>query len=272
MRLAVVLIAVVSARAELRIQNAVVHQYEDGPPAGRSYAFRAGEPVNISFQVSGYKRPETGKIQVFWEATAEDAEHRPLAPPESGKVEAELAPEDKDWAPKIRYRVTLPTVPEPGMYRILLKASDGLSGETAQSELPFMVEAPAVPKVDSVSILNFQFLRSENAPVAGSPVFRPGDTVWARFIITGYKFAEKNRYDVRYGVALKDASGKELFSEPNAATDSQESFYPRRHIDAALNIKLDPQTSPGEYHLVITVADQIAGQQLTSDNPFRVDK
>ena len=33
-------------------------------------------------------------------------------------------------------------------------------------------------------------------------VYQPGDTLWAKFDITGYKFGENNRFSVDYGLAI----------------------------------------------------------------------
>ena len=94
--------------------------------------------------------------------------------------------------------------------------------------------------------------------------------MWARFEITGYKLAEKNRLDVEYGVSVLRPSGEVLYSEPNAASEKDESFYPKRYVQGMLSLKLDPDIALGDYTIVLAVRDQIGGQQYETRHPFLI--
>ncbi len=56
--------------------------------------------------------------------------------------------------------------------------------------------------------------------------------LWARFDITGFKYGEKNRYSVEYGLAILRETGEQVFAQPAAADDSHESFYPQHYVPA----------------------------------------
>ena len=275
MRLFAVLIAslLVAGAQELAITEARLHQYEDSPPVGSTYPFRAGEMVSVSFRIAGFKMDPDRRISLEYNIRASDASGMPLGAPKSGKIETELALEDKDWLPKVRYQVQLPDTPSPGRHLVELSVRDQLAGKEARATLPFQVEAPTVSPAESVTIRDFAFLRSEDAanPLPERPSYAPGSTVWARFQIAGYAFGPKNRYDVRYGLQLRDASGKVLFREPHAAAQADESFYPRRYVGATLSLNLEKNIRPGEYVLVISLTDAIAGQTIESEHPFRVE-
>ena len=175
--------------------------------------------------------------------------------------------------PKIRYEVQVPETPAAGTYHLLIQVADTVSGARATKDVPFTVPEAAVEKSETLTIKNFQFLRSENEkeklPEGGA--YRPGDAVWVRFDITGYKFGPKFRYDVKYGIAMRDSAGKNMFSNPNAAEDTNESFYPRMYLPARFSLNLDKNIRPGEYTLVVSLGDPIGQQTFEATQSFRVE-
>jgi hypothetical protein len=263
--------------AELTVESVQLHDYEDGPPVASGSKFRAGEKVFLSFQIGGFQATEDDHIQLSYEISASDPDQKPLAAVKSGKIEAELAPEDKktgsQWMPKIRYEVQVPETPAAGTYHLVIQVVDLVSGARATKDVPFTVPAAAVEPSETLTIKNFQFLRSENEKdkLAEGGAYRPGDAVWVRFDITGYKFGPKFRYDVKYGLAMRDSTGKSMFSNPNAAEDTNESFYPRMHLPAKFSLNLDKNIRAGEYTLVVSLGDQIGQQTFESTQVFRVE-
>ncbi|MGH9629824.1 MAG: hypothetical protein ACRD7E_16025 [Bryobacteraceae bacterium] len=271
------LIALLSAPAsgsDLSIVNSHIHDYEDSPPVSGQYKFRAGEPVFVSFQIDHYGVTGDEQIHLTYQIRTVDPQKRSLAPPQAGEIKAQLAPEDKEWMPKVRYRVQIPPIPEPGEYTVTIDLDDKVAQTKTTRDLHFHVESKDVAASEGLAVLNFRFARTEEARDALPPggAYRPGDTLWARFDITGYRFGEKNRYDVRYGVALKDAEGKVLFSEPKAAQASEESFYPKQHVPGSLSLKLDKNIRPGVYSVVLTVEDAVGGQKIETGHSFSVEK
>jgi hypothetical protein len=263
--------------AGLAAVNIQLHDYEDGPPLPAGQAFRPSETVFLSFNIEGFQATEDDHIQLSYQISAADPAKRPLGPVKTGKIEAELAPEDKKkehhWMPKVRYQIQLPITPAAGEYNIHIDLDDKNSGGKASRDVPFIVKSSAVAPSDTLTIGNFRFLRSEKEkdrlPEGSS--FRPGDAVWARFDITGYKFGPNNRYEVKYGLALKDSTGKVLFSNPTAAGDQNESFYPRTFIPAEFSLNLDKNIKPGDYTLVIYLSDSVGAQSFESVHSFHVE-
>ncbi|HET8546637.1 MAG TPA: hypothetical protein VFL57_01460 [Bryobacteraceae bacterium] len=262
-----------AAPANLSITELTLRHSEDGQPVPVP-VFAAGRTVYMSFRVAGFSaRGEDREVELTWTIDALDPAKRPIAETVRGNLKVELAPEDKDWMPKVRYNVQVPPVPEPGMYTIVIALEDKVSGKTVRGEQQFRVEGAAVPRAEALGIANFGFLRSENdrAALPEPATYRPGDVVWARFDVTGYKFGERNRYDVRYGLALQDPAGKKVFSQPQAAADSDEGFYPKRFVTATFSITLDKKVAPGEYTLVVTLTDTVGKQTAESARTFRVE-
>jgi hypothetical protein len=185
----------------------------------------------------------------------------------------ELAAEDKEWRPKLRYELYLPDTAAGGKYRIAVQVEDKVSLQRISHAIPFQVDAPAFDPSLQFGITKFRFVAKEDAPdsLPAATTFAPGDTVWAKFEIAGFKLAEKNKYDVRYGIALRDSTGKQLFEQPEAARDSAAPDYPKRAVGGMFSINLDKKIRPGTYTLLVRLHDAVGGQKLESTYDFKVE-
>ena len=269
------LLALLAAGAparQLAIAGPALHQFEDGPLLPAAYTFLAGDTVFLDFQISGYQVSDKERILLSYQIEARDPQGLLLAPPVSRKLDAELAEEDKNWKPKVRYDVLAPPLADSGSYRILVRLKDELSGAETSKELGFAVRGRAVEPSQTLVVRNFRFLRGEeDEKPLPEAAYRPGDAVWARFEVTGYQLAGKNQLHVEYGVSVLRPSGEVLYSEPNAASEKDESFYPKRYVLGILSLKLDPDIALGEYTIVVAARDQIGGQRYETRQTFRVE-
>jgi hypothetical protein len=265
-------LAAAAPPASLSVTELTLRESEDGQAVTRA-VFAAGQTLYMSFRVAGFTaRGDDREVELTWTIDTLDPGKRPIAQTVKGDLKVELAPEDKDWMPKVRYSVQVPPVPEPGTYTVAIALEDKVAGKTVRTEQQFRVEGTALPQAATLGAVNFRFLRSENdaATMPEPATYRPGDVVWARFDVSGYKFGERNRYDVRYGLALRDAAGKQVFSQPQAAADSDEGFYPKRFVTATFSVTLDKNVAAGEYTLVVTLTDAVGKETVESAHTFRV--
>lgn len=255
----------------LAVVNATLHQYEDGPKVYAGHKYIAGETVFLTFQVQGYKISEDDRIHLRYRIDALDSEGVRLAETKSGEVKTQLAPEDKEWLPKVGYTVVVPPHALPGEYRIVATVKDELKGQEARIDVPFPVQGRRVEASDTLVVRNFRFLRSEDAtqPLSRA-AYRAGDTLWARFDITGFQLGEKNRLRVAYGIAIL-AGDKMLYEQPEAALEEDAPFYPRRHVPGLVSLNVQPKTTPGEYVMRVMVRDEIGDQTYETDHTFRVE-
>jgi hypothetical protein len=117
------------------------------------------------------------------------------------------------------------------------------------------------------------FYRGENErqPLT-PPVFHIGDTLMARFQVAGFQLGEKNKFEIDYGLSVLSPSGKVLFTQDPAASDSGSPFYPRRLLHGALTLNLSAGVQPAAYTLLVTVRDHISGKQTEARAPFSVEK
>ncbi|MBV8847937.1 MAG: hypothetical protein JO307_34415 [Bryobacterales bacterium] len=153
-----------------------------------------------------------------------------------------------------------------------MRAKDEVGASEIHSELVFHVRGHDVEASDTLVTRNFRFLRGEDDAVAlRDPVYRPGDMLWARFDIVGYKFGDSHKFSVDYGLAVLGGDGKQLFAQPEAAADSHASFYPQHYVPGALSLSLDKNVPAGTYTLVVTVRDKVGNQTWEERQGFRVE-
>ena len=256
----------------LAIANASVQQYEDGSPLPADYAFVPGETVFLSFQVRGYQTSPDEQVRLSYRIEALDSDKIPVVQTESGKLDATVTDMDKDWLPKVRHTVLVPPYAPPGQYRISVWVKDEVSGREATGSVEFKVGGRAVERSDTLTIRNFRFLRNEGDQAPLKPAaYRGGETLWARFDVTGFKIGEANRIQVAYGLSIVAPSGKTMFTEAQAAEEKDAPFYPKRYFAGIVSLNVQPKTTPGEYTLVISVRDEVGGQTYESRQPFRID-
>lgn len=258
----------------LSIQNVALSQYEDGPNLPASSFFVPGETIFFSFQVSGYRPTgeDDQRIQLSWQMDAKDPAGIPIVEPQTGKIAAGLSSEDKNWMPKVRQTIQVPPFAPPGTYRIGMLVKDEIAGAEIRKEVEFQVHGQVVEPSPALVVRNVHFYRGEEdkAPLAVA-AYRPGDTVWLRFGIVGFKLGEQNRFDVGYGITVLRASGEALFEQVEAAVEKDQSFYPRRLVPAALSLNLTKDLRPGAYTVVLTADDKVGGQKAEARQTFTVE-
>jgi hypothetical protein len=260
-----------AAPKQLLIETPAFHQYEDGPDLPADFRFTGGETVYFDFQVANYRRAEDDKVSLTWNAEVKDGSGVPVIVPQFGKVMTQLTAEDKKWQPRIRLEIPIPPHALTGTYKIAVLVTDDLAKTTVAREFTFPVRGHEAIDAPALEILGVGFYRSEDAPKPlPAAAFAPGDTLWIRFEIEGFKLAEQNRYDVSYGIQVLRASGEPMFSQDEAAAERGESFYPRRYVPAGLSLNLQKDLRPGEYTVVITVRDRVGNQTAESRQTFSV--
>jgi hypothetical protein len=272
---ALFLLAAAGLQGALKVERIALHQYEDGPVLAQNYEVLPGETVYFSCRFSGFQanlKDEERKVSLTWDAKVVDAEGLLLEKPFSGSIEENLLTEDKTWLPKFLLSFSVPGFAASGTYRVEVHLRDLNASADLNAALEFKVRGHAVEPSETLTARNFRFLQSEEDSAGmTSPIFHPGETLWARFDITGYKRGEGNRFAVEYGLAVEDGSHRQLFSQPAAAEDSGSPFYPKRYVPGVLSLSLDKNVGKGTYTLVVILRDQV-GQQLHEERQaFQVE-
>jgi hypothetical protein len=263
--------------AALATERLALHQFEDGPILPASHVFLPGEPIFLSCRLKGYQlaqnRDEQKFVKLAWRVQVTDPAGVPLARAASGRVDQQVFEQDKEWLPKFLHDFVMPPYAPPGKYKIAVTVRDEVAGADFETSLEFQVRGHIVEPSTELVVRNLHFLKTEaDAPGLDPVVYRPGETLWARFDITGYQFAEKNRYAVEYGLAVLKESGDQVFAQPAAASDANESFYPQRYVPGALSLNLNADVPLGQYTLVVMIEDKISGKKAEARGAFAISQ
>ena len=266
-----------AGNAAVAIERTSLHQFEDGPVLPPSHVFIPGETVFFSCRLSGYQMATTGdeqrSVKLSWQIRVSDPAGVAVELPSAGRIEEPVLPQDKNWLPKFLHSFVVPPYAVGGAYRIAVEVKDEVGGTEITSQIEVQVRGLEVEPGDALVARNLRFLRSEEDAAPLDPaVYRPGEMLWARFEITGYKLAEKNHYSVSYGLVVLKESGEQVFAQPDAAADSKASFYPQRYVPGALSLSLDPGVPAGAYALVVTMRDEVGHQTAEARGRFRVER
>jgi hypothetical protein len=260
---------------QLRIEHASAQAAEDGEHTPAGFHFRPGETVFFRFQISGYQRKEDGdesRVNLSWKITVSDPNETPVVEASSGKLDSRVTAEDKEWMPVGRRNIVVPGLAPSGEYKIALTLKDEFSGSEASSETRFLVAGHDVAPSETLVVRNLRFLRDEED---GHPLevaaFRPGDTLWVRFDITGYKFGEGNRFSIEYRVRVLLADGSIAYEQPEATPGEDASFYPQRYLPGVFSLNFPPDLKTGEYTLIVGVRDKTGNQSAEATAKFSVE-
>ena len=265
------------AENSLAVVDASISASEDGPRVGTDYAFLPGEYLYLTFRIAGFTiksedRDEVQKVSLTYEATPQDAGGVPLAERVSGKILTDLSPEDKDWLPKRRVAFLLPSFVAAGEYRVRVGVKDVFGNVEGQADFSFHVGGAKIQPSPALTVENFEFLRGENDHEALQiPAYSPGDTVYARFDLVGYKLAAGNGYHLTYGLVVLRPTGKPFFQDAKAADLADSGFYPAPFVPGTLNLTTSQDTPRGQYVIVLTVRDLIGNQTYETRHAFSIE-
>ncbi len=252
-----------------------MHQFEDGPVLAANHPFLPGETVFFSCRLTGYQTAaspdDMRSVKLSWKLAVRDPADMPLVPEKTGRIDEPVFAQDKNWLPKFLHSFEIPAFAPGGTYHIEVEAKDEVGKTEFSSRLEFRVRGHEVEPSATLVGRNLKFLRSEqDAPPIDPVLYHQGETLWARFDITGYKYGEKNHYEVEYGLAILKESGEQVFAQPGAASDTHESYYPQRYVPGAVSLNLDPNVPEGVYTLVVTIEDKVGGQKAEARGTFRI--
>ncbi len=260
------------AAAPLRIIHIGIHQIEDGPAVGDRVKFVPGETIYLSFDVENYAQTKEQSVAISWIVDAADPKGIAIIPPAPGRKQATLQPEDKEWIPRMRQSFAVPSPAPGGDYSVHIQVTDETSKQTAVADTKFTVVGPELPPVKALEIRSFGFYRTEEAPQPlSTPAYRPGDSMFSRFQIAGFKYGAQNAIEVTYGISILGPAGNVLYTQDPAVEEKSASFYPRPYVDSNMSLELKPGTKPGDYTLVITAHDKVGNQTVEIRKPFHVE-
>lgn len=263
--------ALAPAAEPLGVVQAVIAQMEGGEALPADFQHAPGETLFFSCRIAGFTKSPKEEIHLKYSVQAFDPKGVALSEIYQNEMQEEVGPQDKDWLPKVETQVDLPPILRGGAYKILVKVEDVLAKTSAELAAPFQVRAKDVPASPTLTVRNFQWYHTdeEERPMA-RPVYHPGDNMWMRFDMVGFKYGEGNKIDVSYVASLVLASGKAIWTQPEPAVEQSESFYPKPYIDGEFGISLQKNFQPGTYTMAVAVKDAVGKQTYEGKFNFTV--
>jgi len=261
----------------LAIIAAGVEASEDAPFVPKNYHFLPGDYVYFTFEITGFSVSENAEddvrsISLAYEVTPEDASGRPLTPSERGTIQTTLAPEDKNWTPKRRASFLLPPFLAAGEYHIHVVVKDAVGKAQVARDYPFEIGGVTIQPATSITVENFRFLRqADDTTPLEVPAYSPGDHVFARFELVGYKLGPGNAYHVAYDITVTSPDGKTFIQQPNAAELHESSFYPAQFVPGSLNLSIPKNSVRGEYIIELRARDLIGNQTYELKKAFSIE-
>ena len=264
--------AVPCPAAGLEVVRPSIAQIDGGIPVPRGYEHVAGETLFFSCRIAGYAQTAEEKVHVTYSVQPFDPKGVPLTEIYKNEMVTDVAPQDKEWMPKISTEIQIPPLVGAGTYTILVKIEDLVSNTKAELSVPFGVRSKSVEPSDTLTVRDFQFFRGDDDPQPmQKALYKGGDAVWTKFDVIGFKYGDKNRIDVSYVPSVISPSGKVLWRQDKPEVEQSESFYPKRYMAASMGINLLPNTTPGQYTIAVTITDAIGKQTYETKQTFTVE-
>ena len=256
----------------LGIVRPVIAQSDGGDALPANFKHVAGETLFFSANISGFAKSADSKINLTYSVQAFDPKGVPVAQIYKGESKDDISPEDKNWLPKIETQIVLPDILLPGSYKIMVKADDVIAKTSGELTVPFEVTGRAVTASPTLIAKDFRWYHNEEDESAMSqPIYRPGDKMFMKFAITGYKYGPNNKVDVSYRPSLVLENGKTIWTqEGDPPSEQSESFYPRPYVEGEFGISLNSDFKPGTYTMAVSVMDAIGKQTYQGKFQFIV--
>ena len=263
--------ALAPAAEPLGVVQAVIAQMEGGEALPADFQHAPGETLFFTCRIAGFTKSAKEQIHLKYSVQAFDPKGVALSEIYQNEMEEEVGPQDKDWLPKIETQVDLPAILRGGAYKVLVKVEDVLAKGSAELAVPFQVRAKDVPASATLTVHNFQWFHTdeEEKPMA-RPVYHPGDNMWMKFDMVGYKYGAENKVDVSYVASLVLASGKAIWTQPEPAVEQSASFYPKPYVTGGFGISLQKNFQPGTYTMSVAVKDAVGKQTYEGKFSFTV--
>ena len=262
----------------LAVVDARIESSEDDPGVASNYEFMPGDFLYFQFEVAGFRitgSEDAGarRISLAYSIEIEDGNKLLLAPAQQQGIDEEITPQDKDWTPKRRVSILLPSYAAYGECRLRLTVRDLFAKTKVEHDYPFLLAGRKIEKLPSLAIQNLRFLRSDqDGPGLAVVAYRPGDTVWARFDMTGFAVGPGNAVQLSYDVSVLRPDGKVMFVQKNAAREKLERlFYPPQVVPGLLSVTTMSDLRHGEYTLIVRLQDEIGKRAADINEKFNIE-
>ena len=259
------------AAPALGVVKPAIAQSDGGDALPAAFRHVAGETLFFSCNIAGFTKSPQEQVNLTYSVQAFDSKGVPVAGIYKGEAKDEVGPQDKNWLPKIETQIALPEILRPGTYKIVVKVDDLIAKTSADLTVPFEVNGRDVASSPALTVKEFRwYYNDEDQRAMSQPLYKPGDNMFMKFDITGYKYGEHNKVDISYVASLVLESGKTIWTQPEPALEQSEAFYPKPYVEGEFGISLNKDFKPGTYTMAVAVKDAIGKQTYEGKFQFIV--
>ena len=258
-----------TAEEGLALFNLDLLDSRDGFAIPADTRFLPGQTIHLYFQIKGYEVGMEDRVRLRYKVEALDPAGKRFYRDSGGVVDVELAPQDENWMPIVRYSPRIPDHAGGGTYSIRISVEDELAQTAIETAVPITVDGTRLDATDELAVHQFHFSMEENGDGLDDPVFDAGEEIWAAFFISGFETREDNSYDVESDASVIDAEGERMFDFETIA-DQGKPYYPRLWLPARMRLDLEDDIPPGSYTVVLRLRDGVGGSDLTQRYRFQI--
>ncbi len=255
----------------LSIIDATLSRSDDGVNEPKGSVHAPGELLFFTCRIANYTKSPEQKVNLAYSVQAFDSKGVALLDIYKNQIAEEVAPQDKEWLPKISTEIELPPALLSGTYKITVNVEDVVGHTKASLDVPFAVKGHAIEATPTLSVQNMRYYRGEDDPAPMTKaVYKAGDALWLRFDVTGYKFGQGNGVHLNYVFSVLGADGSAIWTAPQPIVEESESFYPKPFVSGAFSIQVQAAVKPGEYAIGVKATDLVGKQTVEAKQPFTV--
>ena len=176
--------------AGIELVNLDLLDSRDGYAIPADSRYFPGETVHLYFQIKGYRVSNDYRVDLEYRLEALDPDGKRIYGAEGGRFDTDLAPQDEEWMPVVRYSPRFPRTPAEGRTRSRSRSGDRLAGAAVRTSVPIVVDGSRVETSDRLAIRNFGFAKAAGGAKLDEPLYRAGEEIWAEFYITATRPAK----------------------------------------------------------------------------------
>src|SRR5450631_3124358 len=125
------------AAAGLEVVRPIVAQSDGGVASLPGFEHVAGETLFFSCRIAGFAKTAEEKAHLAYSVQSFDPKGMPLTEIYKNELVTDVAPQDKEWMPKIATEIQIPPLVGSGTYKILVKIEDLVANTKAELSVPF---------------------------------------------------------------------------------------------------------------------------------------
>ena len=156
--------------AGLELVNLDLLDSRDGYAIPADSRYFPGEDGSSLLPDQGLRVSNDYRVDLEYRLEALDPDGKRIYGAEGGRFDTDLAPQDEEWMPVVRYSPEIPAHAGGGTYKIEIEVRDRLAGAAVRASVPIVVDGSRVETSDRLAIRNFGFAKAAGGAKLDEPL------------------------------------------------------------------------------------------------------